>query len=599
MTFIESTNQAALDKIDELRKLGLTAHISLPQIAVIGDQSSGKSSLLEYLSKITFPKDIEMCTTFATEVVMRRASTFHAKAKTLLMKGTTVATVVKDILTIELSGPDYPMVTLVDLPGYVHTRSTGQPATIVQDIENIAETYIASEKTIVLAVIPANKDFETNVVMQKIEKHDPMGRRTMGVITKPDLMDSGTEHKIVDVMSGRKMELELGYHIIRNRSYDDCQADISVEIACQKEKTFFNKKPWNDIPTNDQGVKSLRSKLQDILYDLVEEEFPTIKSEIRNKLAKCNEELDILGPTLDTDQARRALLVANTNTFVDTVRPLIEGHYSLLEYPYEHYIRAKIQGLNEIFSATILKTVSEAKFSKLDIGGTISKSRGRELPGFLQHEPFVALVRETIAGWNKITKAHFDAICVLLYDTMKYVVERELSSRLAATFHAAIEQFVHVCKKDMYKQADTMFRSEQSMPTTYNHYFTETLGKSRLTHVERKISTSWERDHYGKYTGQSVLNIVSPFVSTSNKEYAIEDMTLAIHAYCKTAAKRYIDATCLYVIEAILFEDFSGRAREILNNCPLEHVKEPKRVSERRKELLNVREKLKAAVKKF
>ncbi|KNC96742.1 uncharacterized protein SPPG_07950 [Spizellomyces punctatus DAOM BR117] len=435
MTLIKSTNQAALDKIDEIRKLGLTAHISLPQIAVIGDQSRGKSSLLEYLSKITFPKDIEMCTTFATQVVMRTASKFHANvslsperdgctklkvpkkpnevsdvishAKTLLMQGTTGATVVKDILTIELSGPEYPMLTLVDLPGYVHTRSTGQAVTIVQDIENIAETYIANDKTIVLAVIPANKDFETNVVMQKVEKHDPMGKRTICVITKPDLMDSGTEHKIVEVMSGRKMELELGYHLIRNRSYDDCQADISVELACQKEKTFFDKKPWNDIPSNNQGVESLRSKLQDILYDLVDEEFPKIKLEIRNKLAKCNEELDVLGPTLDTEHARRALLVANTNKFVDTVRPLIEGHYSLLEYPYEHYIRAKIQGLNETFSATILKTVSEDEISKLDIEGTISKSRGRELPGFLQHEPFVALVRETIAEWNKITKAHF------------------------------------------------------------------------------------------------------------------------------------------------------------------------------------------------
>jgi hypothetical protein len=62
-----------LDKIDKLIKLGVGEYVSLPQLVVVGDQSSGKSSVLEGLTELPFPRDSTLCTRFATRIVFRRA----------------------------------------------------------------------------------------------------------------------------------------------------------------------------------------------------------------------------------------------------------------------------------------------------------------------------------------------------------------------------------------------------------------------------------------------------------------------------------------------------------------------------------------------
>lgn len=316
-----------LDKIDELRKLGLQDRVSLPQIAVMGDQSSGKSSLLEYISGVTFPKDCNFCTCFATEVSMRHSPEFSARllinhqpddrlkqpgsigevgevierAKEIFVqehggKERAGYAVFDEVLTVELSGPGLPMLTLVDLPGYIHTHTSRQPATIVKDIENLIQKYLESPRTIILAVIPVNQDFSQNVVIRHVREVDGEGKRTLGVLTKPDMVDRGTENKVLEILSGREMPLERGYHIIKNKNFEESQAAEPLEETSAKEDRFFSRFPWSTISPNDKGILSLVEKLTETLSKQVEKEFPSIKREIFEEKEKLEKQLQSLGP---------------------------------------------------------------------------------------------------------------------------------------------------------------------------------------------------------------------------------------------------------------------------------------------------------------
>jgi len=365
-----------LDKVDEIRKLGLTSKISLPQIAVVGDQSSGKSALLEYISGVTFPKDAGMCTCFVTEVMMRPAEEFSArvlvnnkvdlrlleppkskhdvatiieKAKTLFMDGREKRGIYEDILTVDLSGPDLPMLTLVDLPGYVQTHTNGQSETIKKEIENLAEKYLEKERTIVLAVVSANRDFETNIVFDHIRRFDEQGKRTLCVLTKPDLVDRGTESRVFETLSGEKMYLERGYHIIKNKSHEDCLAGDSREQTVKKESLFFGRSPWSSTRASDRGIQNLIEKLTDTLTGQVDREFSGIKKDLIHQREKLALELEALGPGLTNDLDKLAILQTNINNVMKEFKSLVDGHYGTVDFTQDFYLRSLLRDVSHLF----------------------------------------------------------------------------------------------------------------------------------------------------------------------------------------------------------------------------------------------------------
>jgi hypothetical protein len=148
-----------LDAVDAMRSQGIAHYVSLPQLIVCGDQSSGKSSVLEAISGIPFPTRDNLCTRFATEVILRRSSetgvsvsivpaemrtegerelmlAFHEtitslddflnlteKAKKTMGLDDMTNAFSEDVLRVEISGPDRPHLTIVDLPGLIHAET--------------------------------------------------------------------------------------------------------------------------------------------------------------------------------------------------------------------------------------------------------------------------------------------------------------------------------------------------------------------------------------------------------------------------------------------------------------------------------------------
>lgn len=122
-----------------------------------------------------------------------------------------------DILKIELSGPLRQHLSIIDVPGIFRTPTHG--VTTKEDmtlVQSMVKSYIKDSHTIILAVIPAPVDIATQEILSMAEEADPLGQRTLGVLTKPDLVDRGGEEHVMDLVRGIKNKLNLGYCMVRN-----------------------------------------------------------------------------------------------------------------------------------------------------------------------------------------------------------------------------------------------------------------------------------------------------------------------------------------------------------------------------------------------
>ncbi|KAK4129810.1 hypothetical protein N657DRAFT_677378 [Parathielavia appendiculata] len=363
-----SDARALLDTIDGLRQLGVGDFVDLPQIIVVGDQSSGKSSVLEAISRVRFPVDGDLCTRFATELILRRADKTalevtiqfadepsaitprggaapqpfqregfdkdalpdiikEAQELMGISKGGTKR-FSKDILRVEIAGPDIYPLTLVDLPGIFHSATADQDLKGKEIVDQLIESYMKQPKSIILAVVAANNQLANQLVLQEARKYDPLKERTIGVITKPDLAGSSNERKYLDLAKGRESvhKLALGWYVLRNRSEEERASGADARDA--KEEQFFQTSAWNTVSPLNRGVECLRKRLSKVLLDHIKASLPHMIQEIEAKLSACKEELDRLGKSRSSPDELRSYLHGITGDFQRLARDAVEGRYN-------------------------------------------------------------------------------------------------------------------------------------------------------------------------------------------------------------------------------------------------------------------------------
>jgi replication fork clamp-binding protein CrfC len=140
-------------------------------------------------------------------------------------------------INLKIYGPGVLNLTLVDLPGLTKVPVGDQPTDIERQIKNLVVDYISKPNSVILAVSPANVDLANSDALKLARSVDPRGLRTLGVLTKLDLMDAGTN--ALDVLTGRTYPLKLGFVGVVNRSQQDIMQDLPMEDARRKEEEFF------------------------------------------------------------------------------------------------------------------------------------------------------------------------------------------------------------------------------------------------------------------------------------------------------------------------------------------------------------------------
>ena len=136
-----------------------------------------------------------------------------------------------DSVIIELVSPDCCDLTVVDLPGIVRTATAGQSASVIEQVNKLIKSYLTDRRTVILAIIPANQDIATIDILERAQSVDPAGDRTIGVLTKCDLINPGGEDEVMAVITNVRKPLKLGYVMLKNRSQKELNENISNKEA--------------------------------------------------------------------------------------------------------------------------------------------------------------------------------------------------------------------------------------------------------------------------------------------------------------------------------------------------------------------------------
>ncbi|RDL37655.1 p-loop containing nucleoside triphosphate hydrolase [Venustampulla echinocandica] len=360
-----------LDTVARVRKCGLEGTVSLPQIVVCGDQSAGKSSVLEALTEIPFPRNDNLCTRYATEISLRvatsdsitirvipdssRPSNEQASIKTfertisdfgdlpgIMNEAMTVMGIgvtdesntdakprafSRDVLSIEFAGPARPQLTLVDIPGLIGTETK---VTTKQDIALVAEItqhYIEQPRTICLAVVSAATDYANQTILEKVREVDPEGDRTLGVITKPDMppAGSGSQNSYIELAQNEDIFFKLGWHVVKNRRFDERHATLTERNIL--EESFFRTTEWKRLPKESVGVDALRRRLSLLLFEHVKKELPNLREELESALSTTREDLEQLGCARSSGADCKSYLAQLSLDFYETCKAAVDGHY--------------------------------------------------------------------------------------------------------------------------------------------------------------------------------------------------------------------------------------------------------------------------------
>ena len=181
-----------------------------------------------------------------------------------------------DVLRIELCGPDQEHLSVIDVPGIFRRVTEGlttqSDKTMVKDM---VTSYMKNPRSIIMAVIPSNVDIATQEILDMAEECDRKGQRTLGVLTKPDLVDKGAESGIIDLLEGKAHKLNLGWAIVRNPGQGEL-LDASFDRNTAESDFFNTRDPWMKLSKDKKGIESLQTRLGEILAEIVRREFPHV-----------------------------------------------------------------------------------------------------------------------------------------------------------------------------------------------------------------------------------------------------------------------------------------------------------------------------------
>lgn len=354
---------------EEIYKLGVSGvdkYIELPQIVVVGDQSSGKSSVLEAITGVPFPRNSGMCTKFPTQINLRKAVQesrsvaliperdrspaeiarfgkfpemvqgetdlgviIKRAEQTIWPHGQSANSASKDTLTLDFSGPRKDYLTLVDLPGIIHSNASNVTGDAEERaIRDLAMHYMKNPRSIILAVISAANDLNLQVVAKLARTIDPTGSRTLGVITKPDRIDTPEgEEMFIRLAKNEIVKFDLGWHVLRNRANDPEERNCASMQRDLNEKRFFETSNWNVLDRTNLGIDALRTKMSRLLLQRFGEVIPHVVSQIEQRLETCKKNLEDLGEGYgDVSQMRNKMqMLCKRST--DYVYNAAEGYY--------------------------------------------------------------------------------------------------------------------------------------------------------------------------------------------------------------------------------------------------------------------------------
>jgi dynamin 1-like protein len=347
-------------------------------------------------------------------------------------------------INLRIYSPNVLTLTLVDLPGLTKVPVGDQPRDIERQIRDMVMKYIQKSNAIILAVTAANQDLANSDGLKLAREVDPEGQRTIGVLTKVDLMDEGTD--VVDILAGRIIPLRLGYVPVVNRGQRDIDNKKPINAALENEKAFFENHKAYRNKSAYCGTPYLARKLNLILMMHIKQTLPDIKARIASSLQKYMAELESLGPSLLGNSANIVLNIITE--FTNEWRTVLDGNNTELSST-ELSGGARISFVfHELYSNGVKAVDPFDQVKDVDIRTILYNSSGSSPALFVGTTAFELIVKQQI---KRIEEPSLKCVS-LVYDELVRILSQILGKNVYRRY-PQLKEKIHQVVISFFKKA--------------------------------------------------------------------------------------------------------------------------------------------------
>ena len=596
-----------INLIDQLRDCGVNEYIKLPRICSLGTQSSGKSSVLESIVGLDFlprgdgvvtrrPLELRLCHINSGEPWAVFEERKGVKFTDFIKVRETIEALTDEVCKSNKNIKDKPIVlnvysqtcpdlTLVDLPGITRVPVGDQPDNIEEITKNMAIRYIDDPLTIILCVIAANVDIATSDGLKLAKQIDVSGSRTLGVLTKLDIMDAGTDAR--KALMNEEIELKLGYVGVKNRSKQDLINKLSMAETSKKEKEFFKSHPvYKNLPSGHLGTDVLINKLTKIYFRIIRENLPRIIKAINDRVKTAEEELASLGQPMPIDDAGKMSLLWNMiNEYCDLFRNVLQGKYNnkninFLEGEGGFKIKILYKKLLEDFTGDYKAT---ARYTDENINYALTIHEGDSIPGFPSVDAFIYLLRPQLEKLR-------DPIEECFQEVFQYIdfLSGKILEKVFARFPQAINDMTDLISAYLFEERDkTKYLLDSIVDMEINYLFTNDYDYlNNFTTFIPKSNQIQNKDINNNINN----NEIKPEIKIEPKTVFINEIRNRIEAYFKLIVRNLRDSVPKIIGKYLVKELEENMQIKLYNKLynakeMTDLLNEPESIAERRKEL--------------
>ncbi|XP_030645510.1 dynamin-2 isoform X1 [Chanos chanos] len=492
---------------DAFSSIGQNCNLDLPQIAVVGGQSAGKSSVLEnFVGRDFLPRGSGIVTRrpLILQLVNHKAEYaefLHCKGKKFVdfdevrqeieAETDRITGSNKGIspvpINLRVYSPHVLNLTLIDLPGMTKVAVGDQPPDIEHQIRDMLMQFITKENCLILAVTPANTDLANSDALKIAKEVDPQGLRTIGVITKLDLMDEGTDAR--DILENKLLPLRRGYIGVVNRSQKDIDGKKDIRAALAAERKFFLSHPAYRHMADRMGTPHLQKTLNQQLTNHIRDTLPGLRSKLQSQLLSLEKEVEEYKNFRPDDPTRKTkALLQMVQQFGVDFEKCIEGSGDQVDTA-ELSGGAKINRIfHERFPFELVKIVFDEKELRREISHAIKNVHGVRTGLFTPDLAFEAIVKKQIVKLKSPCIKCIDLVIQELINTVRqctlklnsYPRLREETERIVTT---------HVREREGKTKDQVMLLIDIELSyinTNHEDFIGFANAQQRSTHVNKK-----------------------------------------------------------------------------------------------------------------
>ncbi|XP_068448411.1 dynamin-2 isoform X2 [Clinocottus analis] len=446
---------------DAFSSIGQSCNLDLPQIAVVGGQSAGKSSVLEnFVGRDFLPRGSGIVT--RRPLILQLVNCKAEYAEFLHCKGRKFVDFDEVRLEIEAEtdritgsnkgissipinlrvySPNVLNLTLIDLPGMTKVAVGDQPVDIEHQIREMLMQFITKDSCLILAVTPANMDLANSDALKISKEVDPQGLRTIGVITKLDLMDEGTDAR--DILENKLLPLRRGYIGVVNRSQKDIDGKKDIRAALAAERKFFLSHPAYRHIAERMGTPHLQKTLNQQLTNHIRDTLPGLRSKLQSQVLSLEKEVEEYKNFRPDDPTRKTkALLQMVQQFGVDFEKCIEGSGDQVDTS-NLSGGAKINRIfHERFPFELVKMEFDEKELRREISYAIKNIHGVRTGLFTPDLAFEAIVKKQIIKLKEPCLKCIDLVIQELINTFRqctnklgsYPRLREETERIVTTY---------------------------------------------------------------------------------------------------------------------------------------------------------------------